>query len=133
MILLDTHALLWLDTADRNLGRKTRALIEKHWAADKVGVSAISFWEAGMLAERGRFRTAVPIPDWRMRWLDAGLLEFPLDGGIAVRSMDLSGLPPDPADRFIAATALAKEATLITADEKILGWHHSLPRHDART
>ena len=133
MILLDTHALIWLDTADRRLGSKTRALIEKHWPPNKVGVSAISCWEAGMLTERGRFRPAVPIVDWRARWIDAGLLEFPLDGAILTRALDLIKLPEDSADRFIAATALAKQAALVTADEKILGWRHEMTRHDART
>lgn len=133
MILLDTHALIWLDTADRRLGRKTRALIEKQWAENKVAVSAISFWEAGMLTKRGRFRPAVPIAEWRVRWLDAGLLEFPLDGAILIRALDLGALPEDPADRFIAATALAKQAKLVTADEKILAWHHAMACHDART
>jgi PIN domain nuclease of toxin-antitoxin system len=69
VILLDTHALIWLDTADRRLGRKTRALIERQWAENKVAVSAISFWEAGMLTQRGRFQPAVPIAEWRIRWL----------------------------------------------------------------
>jgi len=133
VILLDTHVLIWLDTADRRLGRKTRALIEKQWAESRVAVSAISFWEAGMLTERRRFRPAVPIAEWRVRWLDAGLLEFPLDGATLVRALDLGALPEDPADRFIAATALAEQATLVTADEKILGWQHAMARHDART
>ena len=133
MILLDTHALIWLDTADRRLGRTTRALIEKQWAENKVAVSAISFWEAGMLTEGGRFRPAVPIGEWRVRWLDAGLLEFPLDGAILIRALDLGELAEDPADRFIAATALAGQARLVTADEKILVWQHPVVRHDART
>ena len=133
MILLDTHALIWLDAADRRLGRRACALIEKEWTGNKVAVSAISFWEAGMLAERGRFRPAVPIAEWRVRWLDAGLLEFPLDGAILIRALDLGEFPGDPADRFIAATALAAEAKLATADEKILTWQHPMARHDART
>ncbi len=133
MILIDTHVLIWLDVADRRLGRKTRALIEKQWAENKVAVSAISFWEAGMLTERGRFRPAVPIADWRVHWLDAGLLEFPLDGAVLIRALDLGGLPEDPADRFIAATALVEQAELVTADERILAWQHAMARHDART
>ncbi|MPZ45882.1 MAG: PIN domain-containing protein [Betaproteobacteria bacterium] len=133
MILLDTHTLIWLDTADRRLGRKTRALIEKQWAENKVAVSAISFWEAGMLTERGRFRPAVPVAEWRVRWLDAGLLEFPLDGAILIRALDRDALPKDPADRFIVATALAEQAKLVTADEKILAWQHAMARHDAKT
>lgn len=133
MILLDTHALIWLDTADRRLGRKTRALIQRHWAENKVAVSAISFWEAGMLTERGRFRPAVAIAEWRVHWLDAGLLEFPLHGAILIRALDLGAVSEDPADRFITATALAEEATLVTADEKVLAWQHPMVRHDART
>lgn len=133
MILLDTHALIWIDTADRRLGRKTRALLDRQWAENQVAVSAISFWEAGMLTQRGRFRPAVPIDQWRVRWLDAGLIEFPLDGAMLIRALDLGSFPEDPADRFIAATALAEHARLVTADEKILAWQHSLPRHDARS
>ncbi|HKU86806.1 MAG TPA: PIN domain nuclease, partial [Casimicrobiaceae bacterium] len=87
----------------------------------------------GVLTERGRFRPAVAIADWRVRWLDAGLLEFPLDGAILIRALDLRGLPQDPADRFIAATTLTGQAKLVTADERLLAWQHSMVRHDART
>lgn len=50
-----------------------------------------------------------------------------------IRALGLGSFPEDPADRFIAATALAEHARLVTADEKILAWQHSLPRHDARS
>ncbi len=133
MILLDTHALIWLDTADRRLGKKTRALVEKEWALNQVAVSAITFWEAGMLAERRKIRLAAPVAEWRTRWVDAGLIELPLDGTVLVRSLDLGSLSADPADRFIAATALAVQAVLVSADEKILTWPHELARHDAST
>lgn len=133
MILLDTHVLIWLDTADRRLGRKTRALIQRQWADDEVAVSAISFWEAGMLTARGRFRPAAPIAQWRVRWLNAGLRELPLDGALLMRALDLGALPEDPADRFIVATALAEQAKLVTADEALLAWQHPMARHDART
>jgi PIN domain nuclease of toxin-antitoxin system len=133
VILLDTHALIWLDTADRRLGKKTRALVEKEWALNQVAVSAITFWEAGMLAERRKIRLAAPVAEWRTRWVDAGLIELPLDGTVLVRSLDLGSLSADPADRFIAATALAVHAVLVSADEKILTWQHELARHDAST
>jgi PIN domain nuclease of toxin-antitoxin system len=41
-------------------------------------------------------------------------------------------LHDDPADRFVAATALVHEACLITADERRLAWRHVLERQDAR-
>jgi PIN domain nuclease of toxin-antitoxin system len=37
----------------------------------------------------------------------------------------------DPADRIITASAIAQDATLITADSKILQWEHALKRHNA--
>ena len=131
MILLDTHVLVWLDTDDRRLGPKTRALIEQHWSSGKVAVSAVSFWEVGRLAGRGRIALASSPQDWRARWIEAGLTELALEGAMAIRSLDLDGLSDDPADRFIAATALLHGACLVTADQRILDWRHTLPRQDA--
>lgn len=132
MILLDTHVLVWALNDDRKLGRKSRALIERNWAAGEVTLSAISFWEAGMLHSRRRLKLPSPAKNWREEVLAAGVREIALDGAIAVRALDLEGLPDDPADRFIAATAIVNGAALLTADEKLLGWHHKLERYDAR-
>jgi PIN domain nuclease of toxin-antitoxin system len=41
---------------------------------------------------------------------------------IAAMTVGLHGLPVDPADRLIAATALCHDLTLVTADERIVGW-----------
>ena len=132
MILLDTHVLVWALNDDRKLGRKSRALIDRNWTAGEVAVSAILFWEAGMLHTRRRLKLPSPAKSWRDEVLAAGVREIPLDGAIAVRALDLEGLPDDPADRFIAATAILNGAALLTADEKMLGWHHNLERRDAR-
>ena len=131
MILLDTHVLVWLDTDDRRLGPKTRSLIEKHWSSGKVAVSAVGFWEVGRLSGRGQIVLASSPQDWRARWIEAGLTELALEGAVAIRSLDLDGLSDDPADRFIAATALIHGAILVTADQRILDWRHPLSRQDA--
>lgn len=133
MIVLDTHALAWVTTDDQRLGRKARTLIARDWADGKVAVPAIVFWEIGMLQLRRRLRLPSALRDWRQSLLDAGVIELPLDGSIALRALELSGLPDDPADRFIVATALVHGAALVTADEKILSWRHGLERHDAQT
>ncbi|MBL8520843.1 MAG: type II toxin-antitoxin system VapC family toxin [Betaproteobacteria bacterium] len=133
MIVLDTHALVWMDAGDKQLGRKTRARIEQDWRKGEVLVSAISFWEVAVLAERGRIKLASSIADWRHELIAAGLTEVPLDGHIALRASELNGLSEDPADRFIAATALLSHATLVTADRRSLAWKHTLERLDART
>lgn len=132
MIVLDTHVLVWADCDDKRLGRRTRALIDRHWAAGKVAVSAIAFWEVGLLQARRRLELPSTVQEWREGVLAAGVLELPLDGAIAVRALDLVGLHDDPADRFTVATALRHGAALMTADERLLGWAHALERHDAR-
>ena len=53
MILLDTHVLLWLDSADPRLGTESRAAIDEAYRAGELAVSAISFWETAMLIEKG--------------------------------------------------------------------------------
>ena len=132
MIVLDTNALVWVTVEDKRLGRKARALVEKTWTAGKLAVPAVAFWEIGLLEARKRLRLPAQVREWRQSLLDAGMIELPLDGLVALRSLDLTGLPDDPADRFITATALVHSAALMTADEKILNWRHALERHDAR-
>ena len=133
MIVLDTHVLVWAASDDRKLGRKARAMIDQLWASGKVAVPAIAFWEIGLLQARRRLKLPSSVSEWRDTILAAGVVELPLDGTIALRALDLAGLHDDPADRFIVATALLNSATLITADERLLDWRHSLDRHDART
>ena len=132
MIVLDTHVLIWMDADDAALGPQARARIEQAWRAGEVAVSAISFWECAMLVEKGRIALPLAVESWRAGLLSAGLVEIPLDGRIALAAAGLADLHRDPADRFIAASAGARNATLVTADEKLLAWNAGLPRLDAR-
>jgi PIN domain nuclease of toxin-antitoxin system len=131
VIVLDTHALLWMDRNDPMLGPQARAMIENTWRSDVVAVSAISFWETALLADRGRIVLPVPAEDWRIDLLQAGLREIAVDGRVALHATRLEGLHCDPADRFIVATSLQLGATLVTADKQILDWGGDLPRQDA--
>ena len=132
MILLDTHVLVWADNDDPRLGKKARTRIEKVWANGEIAVSPIVYWEIGLLQLRGRLKLPVSVGAWRETLLNAGVGEVPLDGAVAVRALDLTGLHDDAADRFIIATALVHDAALMTADERLLNWRHSLERIDAR-
>ncbi len=69
----------------------------------------------------------------RRQILAAGASELPLTGEIAILAGELDDLHSDPADRFIAATAIAYDATLLTADERLLRWRHTLQRQNAET
>ncbi len=131
MILLDTHALYWLATADKKLGRASRAHIDQALAIDKLAVSAISFWELAMLASKKRIE-ADDIEELRRIAIESGIAELPLDGPTAILAAQLDSGHKDPADRFIAATALRHRATLVTADERLLAGLPGLTFQDAR-
>ena len=73
------------------------------------------------------------VDQWRRDLLAAGLRELPVNGRIGVRAASLTDLHRDPADRFIAATAEVHEASLATADRRLLGWRSEVLRVDART
>lgn len=130
-MILDTHTLLWVDRNDPKLGAMARLQIEVAWRAGLLAVSAISFWEATMLAERDRISLPISPERWRANWLRAGLVEVPIDGWIALQSCQLTNFHRDPADRFIVATALDRDLPLMTADKKILKWEGTLSRLDA--
>ena len=48
MILLDTHALIWLAEGDPQLGDRARQLADAALTRDALGVSVITFWETAM-------------------------------------------------------------------------------------
>lgn len=125
-MLIDTHVLLWMDRDDSALGARARDQLLGAWRDGEVAVSAISFWEAAILAQRGRITLPKPALLWRDDWLAAGLLEIAIDGRIALLASQLEHLHRDPADRFIIATAIEKATALMTADQQILAWNGPL-------
>ena len=132
MILLDTHALIWADSHANKLGRKSQALLARHRPQAKVAVSALSFWEVEMLQQNQRIRLANATNQWRQTLLQGGLIEIAVDGAIALRAAGFTSLHGDPIDRLIAATALERNAILLTADERLLAWKSDLQRQDVR-
>ena len=130
MIVLDTHAAIWLAT-DRGLGRQSQRMADKALSEDRLVVSAFSFWELAMLIAKGGLRTLKSASEERAKLIAGGIRELPVSGDIAILAAELESLNGDPADRIIAATAIAHDATLMTADEKPLRWRHRLKRQDA--
>ena len=130
MILLDTHAAIWL-AIDQGLGKRSQRIADKALAEDRLAISAISFWELAMLIAKRRLRAVKSANEQRMKLLAAGIRELPLTGEIAILAAELEDLHGDPADRIIAATAIAHDAMLMTANANLLRWRHRLKRQDA--
>ena len=131
MILLDTHAVVWLANDDPTLGKQSCSMALAARAENQLAISAISFWEIALLVAKDRLELHARPAELRADLLDTGVVELPLTGDIAMLAVELEDLHGDPADRFIAATAIAHGATLITADARLLRWQSDVRRQDA--
>jgi PIN domain nuclease of toxin-antitoxin system len=78
-------------------------------------------WELLVLAERGRLK----LDDEPRKWIAEALTHTPaqeavLTFEVTVRSREIMAAHPDPADRFLVATASVYDLTLVTADESLI-------------
>ena len=117
-LLLDTHILLWALLEPERLNRRTAA--ELRSPKNEIWLSPISVWETLILAEKGRI---VLDPD-PVSWMRTVLARLPfhearINHEIALCSRSLQLKHQDPADRFIAATAMVYDLTLVTADKRL--------------
>lgn len=117
-LLLDTHIWLWsLGEPDRLGQRLRRELID---GDNEIWLSPVSTWEALLLNAKGRIQIRGDLVRWVARATEH-LQEAPLTHEIVLAAQQLPLPHPDPADRFLAATALVLGLTLVTADERLLG------------
>lgn len=115
-LLLDTHVWLWrlLDPGRLSVAAE-EAIAEDE---NELLLSPISTWETLVLSRKGRLALAPSPREWVLDALRRSVpTAAPLSHSIALRSEALDGFASeDPADRFIVATALELDLTLVTAD-----------------
>jgi PIN domain nuclease of toxin-antitoxin system len=115
-VLLDTHVWIWRHLEPERVSPEAeRALASRD---TELFLSPISTWETLLLARKGRIDLDPSPREWVFDALRRGALTaLPLTHGIAMRSDALDGFgSADPADRFLVATALEHDLTLVTAD-----------------
>lgn len=115
--LLDTHAWLWRLLDPERIPADAEAAIADR--GSELFLSPISTWETLVLARKGRLKLDPSPGEWVLDALRRSATHAaPFNHGIAMRSEALGGFrSSDPADRFLVATALEHELTLVTADE----------------
>ena len=118
-LLLDTHIWIWSLGDPGRLSPIVREALESD--ENELWLSPVSTWEALMLIERGRIRTGQDPASAVERMLESGpFREAPLTHAVAFESRRVEVEDSDPADRFIAATAVVYDLTLVTADRRLL-------------
>jgi len=117
-VLLDTCALLWLATGAERLSAATRQRLDE---VPVVYVSAISGFELGLKCRAGKLTLPMPPLEWMRKVIehhDLSVLELSLD--LCVRATELPPIHKDPCDRFIIASAVEHELTVVTADPRFV-------------
>ncbi|HLC41001.1 MAG TPA: type II toxin-antitoxin system VapC family toxin [Methylomirabilota bacterium] len=118
-LLLDTHIFLWAFLEPERLTETVAEALEA--SSSELWLSPISTWECLLLARKGR---AVLEPDpvvWvRKRLEELRPIEAPVNHEVALESERIDLAHQDPADRFLAATAVVFDLTLVTADDRLL-------------
>jgi PIN domain nuclease of toxin-antitoxin system len=118
-LLLDTHIWLWSVAEPKRLARKVAAALES--VKNELWLSPISVWELLVLAKKKRVRLDRPAERWAMdACAAAGLRDAPLTRDVVLESRRVALAHEDPADRFLAATAVVYGLTLVTGDQRLL-------------
>ena len=113
MILLDTHAWLWLNSAPERLPRR---LLDTFREADRpIYLSAASAWEIAIKHQSGKLARP-PSECIPSRLRENGISSLPIRQGHALRAAALPFHHKDPFDRILVAQAQMEELTLVTAD-----------------
>lgn len=115
-LLLDTHIWLWLVGDPDRLGRRTMQELKS--VDNELWLSPISTWEILTLHQKGRIKLHGDITEWVANAVSATKLA-PLTHEVALAGRQFL-FDLDPADRFLSATALVFDLTLVTADERLL-------------
>ena len=118
MIVLDTHAWLWWQTAEEKLSSRAQAEIE---GADRIGICTISCYEIARATARGRIRLDRDVSTWITQALAAERVEpLELTHRVAAEAGALGPeFPGDPADRIIYATTVEHGTRLVTRDRAL--------------
>ena len=117
-LLLDTHIWLWYRLGNPRLSPNLQTIIQE--PSNELWLSSISIWETLLLAEKGKITLEPTAEQWIQKSLkELDTKETPITNDIAILSRQLDIPHQDPADRFIAATAVYYDLTLATVDANL--------------
>ena len=114
-ILLDSHALFWFLTADRQLSARARRILQDD---DTVPcVSAVTAWEIANKVRLGKWPEASELVSTFMDVMEQSAIQrLPITIEHALAAGQLPGRHRDPFDRLLAAQSQIEGIPLVSAD-----------------
>ena len=118
MLLLDTHAFIWLASDLSKIPMAAQETIREN--AGDLLVSGISGLEIALAVKRGRLELPSHPDAFISRALDQhGIREIPVSTALGCQSARLPDIHNDPFDRIIIATAQAHRSKILSKDTLI--------------
>lgn len=122
MYLLDTHAILWYVSGNKELSLNARSVME----SEKCFFSYVSLWEIAIKQAKGTLEFEIDIPRLKSVLEDEGFIYLTPTEYDAERIKSLPDIHRDPFDRLLIAQAMENDLSLVTTDSKI-------PLYDVKT
>ncbi|NEN75021.1 type II toxin-antitoxin system VapC family toxin [Pelistega sp. NLN82] len=124
--LLDTHILLWAATNSPKLSQVARDIINDD--TNDLYFSAASIWEIAIKTSLGKPEFNVNSALLRRLLLDNGYHELIINSHHATATETLLDIHKDPFDRMLIAQSQTEGITLLSADEKVIAYGHTVMR-----
>lgn len=119
MIVVDTHAVIWMTREQDMLSTTARSVLAEGRREGGLAIADITLREIAFQVMRGRVAVSTPLEEY-LHFIESLFRVLPITGQIAERSTRFgASFPRDPVDRLIGATALVHDARLVTKDEMI--------------
>ena len=114
-ILLDTHALIWFISGDKQFSEKATEIIEGQ--QDGVFVSLATIWEMAIKVGLGKLKLRLRLEGELQTFLEQNGFELlPIEYAHVARVALLPFKHRDPFDRLLVATALIENMTIVSHD-----------------
>lgn len=115
-LLLDTNVLLWWLADSPRLGREAREMIA---AGTVVYVSAATTWEIEIKRALGKLKAPINLQD---TLAESHFVPLPITVAHSIAAARLPRHHDDPFGRMLIAQAELEALTLVTSDQRLMGY-----------